>query len=96
MLENSQKRFIWAEVFILIGAFFLTNQIFDWTEFSRDLSANPSPFTPHFSLDNSEGSFFAFASGWPTFLFFVLFFIGQGMVYKFREEIFAEEKRIDK
>ena len=91
-----QKRFIWAEILVLVGAFFVTNQILDWTEFSRDLSANPDPFTPHFSLDNSESSFFGFAKGWPTFLFFMLFFLGQGMIWKFREEIFMPKQRIDK
>lgn len=95
-LSTLQKRFIWAEVFILVGAFFITNQILDWTEFSRDLSRNPDPFTPHFSLENSEGSFFAFAKGWPTFLFFLLFFLGQGLIWKFREKIFTPEQRIDK
>ena len=95
-LSIVQKRFIWAEILILVGAFFLTNQILDWTEFSRDLSRNPSPFTPHFSLENSEQSFFGFAKGWPTFLFFFIFFIGQGLVWKFREKIFQPEQRIDK
>ncbi len=95
-LTNTQKRFIWAEVIIIVGAFFITNQILDWTEFSRDLSHNPSPFTPHFSLENSESSFFAFTEGWPSFLFFLLFFLGQGMVWKFREKIFLPPARINK
>ena len=95
-IASPVKRFIWAEILILVGAFFLTNQVFDWTEISRDISQNPSPFTPHFSLDHSEASFFGFAHGWPTFLFAFLFFLGQGMIYKFREEIFNAERRIDK
>lgn len=95
-LTQSQKRFIWAEILILVGAFFMTNQILDWTSISRDIGQNPSPFTPHFSLDHSEASFFGFARGWPTFLFALLFILGQGMVYKFREEIFNAERRINK
>lgn len=95
-LSNRQKRFIWAEILVLVGAFFITNQILDWTEFSRDLSLNPSPFTPHFSLENSENSFFGFAKGCPTFLFSLLFLLGQGMIWKFREEIFKPNQRIDK
>lgn len=95
-LTRCQTRFIWTEVLILVGALLVTNQILDWTEFSRDLSHNPAPFTPHFSLYNSERSFFAFAKGWPTFLFFLLFFLGQGLIWKFREKIFLPEQRVDK